>query len=86
MLGIAGIPGIPFRIPTAHNGKYVKNSTNFSAFLNKQFVRIVDTKRSELHFWRGACGGGGPVVGCSALSKIYQKPRLNVLSWCASTT
>lgn len=32
-----------------YNGKYVKNSTHFSAFLNKQFANIVFTKRLELH-------------------------------------
>lgn len=32
----------------AYNGKYLKNSQHFPAFLNKQFAQIVDTKRSAV--------------------------------------
>lgn len=57
-----------------HNGKYVKNSTRFSAFLNKQFAQIVYTKRLELHLCeRESCFE-------NTLSKIYQKPRLYIHS------
>jgi hypothetical protein len=63
-----------------HNGKYVKNSAQFSAFLNKQFAHIVYTKRLELHLCeRESCVAG---VGAlrNTLSKIYQKPRLYIHS------
>jgi hypothetical protein len=59
-----------------HNGKYVKNSTQFSAFLNKQFAEIFYTKRLELQL-----GSDDDTPS----KMFFQKPRLVGVAECSKS-